>query len=325
MANNANPSFDDIITTTLKKRTGMVADNVTNNNALLSHLQEKGNISLLDGGETIVKELDFQENSTFKFYSGFDILDISPQEVLSAAEYDWKQAATVVNVSGRQMRQNSGLTRMINLVSARVKNAENTMANNISTSIYSDGTGSAGLEIGGLQLLVADDPTTGTVGGIDRAAFSFWRNITFDATTDGGAAADATNIQSYMEQVWIQLVRGSDNPQLIVADSNYFQFFWQSLQTIQRITKVDKGESGFQSLEFNGPGGSAAVMLDQAAPTNHMYFLNSDFIFWDVHQDANFVPLSDRESINQDATVKPIIFMGNLTMSNASLQGVLKD
>lgn len=325
MANNANPSFDDIITTTLKKRTGMVADNVTDNNALLSHLQEKGNISLLDGGETIVKELDFQENSTFKFYSGFDILDISPQEVLSAAEYDWKQAATVVNISGRQQRQNSGRTRMINLVSARVRNAENTMANNISTSIYSDGTGSSGLEIGGLQLLVADDPTTGTVGGIDRAAFSFWQNITFDATTDGGAAADATNIQSYMEQVWIQLVRGSDNPQLIVADSNYFQFFWQSLQTIQRITKVDKGESGFQSLEFNGPGGSATVMLDQAAPTDHMYFLNSDFIFWDVHQDANFVPLSDRESINQDATVKPIIFMGNLTMSNASLQGVLKD
>ncbi len=321
----ANAAFDEIITTTLKNRTGQLADNVLNNNALLRHLQERGNISLVDGGEKLVKELDFAENGTFKYYSGYDILDISPSDVISAAEYDWKQAAVVVTVSGKQMRQNSGRTRMINLISSRVRNAESTLMNNISTGIYSDGTAAAGLEIGGLQLLVADDPTTGIVGGIDRANFSFWRNISFDATTDGGAPADATNIQEFMNSVWIQQVRGSDRPDIIVAASDYFNLFWQSLQTIQRITSTDKGASGFQSLEYNGPGGSAAVMLDQAAPTSHMYFLNTDFLFWDVHQDANFAPLEDRNSINQDAVVKPIIFMGNLTMSNASLQGVLKD
>lgn len=321
----ANSDFDEIITTTLKDRTGKLADNVTNNNALLRHVNQRGNTSLVDGGETLVKELDFAENSTFKFYSGYEVLNIQPSDVLSAAEYDWKQAAVVVTMSGRQMRQNSGRNRVINLIGGRIKNAESTMMNNISTSIYSDGTGSGGLEIGGLQLLVADDPSTGIVGGIDRSSFSFWRNISFDATTDGGAAATSANIQGYMEDVWVQLVRGSDNPDLLVADSAYFNLFWQSLTTIQRITSTDKGTSGFKSLEFNGPGGAAAVMLDQAAPTNHMYFLNSDFLFWDVHQDANFKVMEDRKSINQDAIVKPIIFMGNLTMSNASLQGVLKD
>lgn len=321
----ANAAFDELITTTLKNRTGKLADNVTNNNALLRFLSENGNISLLDGGETIVKELEYAENDTFQFYSGYETLNINPSDVLSAAEFDWKQAACVVTVSGRQMRINSGRNAMINLVGARVKNAEKTMKNNISTSIYSDGTGSSGLEIGGLQLLVADDPSTGTVGGIDRANFAFWRNIAFDATTDGGAAATAALIQGYMSDVWVQLVRGSDSPNLIVADSNYFKLFWDSLTQIQRITGSDKGTSGFESLAFSGPGGTAMVMLDQAAPTDHMYFLNTDFLFWDVHKDANFVPLEDRNSINQDAVVKPQIFMGNLTMSNASLQGVLKD
>lgn len=321
----ANPNFDDILTTTLKDRTGIPADNITNNNAYLRFLDQKGNTSLVDGGETLVKELDFAENGTFKYYSGYDVLDIQPSEVLSAAEFDWKQAAVVVTISGRQMRQNSGTNRVIKLIAARIKNAERTMKNQISIGIYSDGTGSSGLQIGGLQLLVADSPSTGTVGGIDRSAQAFWQNVSFDATTDGGAAATAANIQSYMEQVWVQLVRGADNPTFIVADANYFQLFWNSLTTIQRITSTDKATSGFSSLEFAGPGGSAPVMLDQAAPTNHMYFLNHEFLFWDVHTDANFSPMEDRKSINQDSIVKPIIFMGNMTGSNLGLQGVLKD
>jgi len=322
---SANSNFDEIITTTLRNRTGKIADNVTNNNALLRTLNEKGNIMLEDGGRTLVEELSFAENSTFKYYSGYETLDVSPSDVLSAAEYDWKQAAVAVTISGLEKRKNMGENQKINLITARVQNAENTMTNNLSTGVFSDGTADGGKEVGGLQLLVADDPTTGIVGGINRANFSFWENVAFDATTDGGAAATAANIQDYMNEVWIQLVRGSDSPDTIVADNNYFNLFWQSLQAIQRITSPEKGTSGFKSLEYNGPGGGAPVMLDQAAPTDHMYFLNTDFFFWKVHQDANFAMLEDVRSINQDAIVKQLIWMGNLTQSNSSLQGVLKD
>lgn len=318
----ANSDFDEIITTTLKNRSGKMADNVSNNNALLRFLRESGNTMIEDGGETLVQELDFAENSTFKFYSGYDVLDVAATDVISAAEYDWKQANVNITVSGRQMRQNGGSkTRVINLVNARIKNAESTAANQISTSIYSDGTGSGGLEIGGLQLLVADDPTTGTVGGIDRSTFSFWRNIAFDATTDGGAAATAANIIGYMNDVHVQLIRGSDRTKIIVADSNYYTLYEEALQSIQRITRTDMGESGFETIMYKG----VPVMLDQAAPTNHMYFLNTDFLFWKVHRDANFSFKEEKTSINQDAIVKPLLFMGNLTMSNASLQGILKD
>jgi hypothetical protein len=149
--------------------------------------------------------------------------------------------------------------------------------------------------------------------------------VTYDATTDGGAAAASTNIQGYMNAVWIQLVRGSDSPNVIVADSNYFNHFWESLQSIQRITSPEQGTSGFQSLTYFGPGGSAPVMYDDACPEDHMYFLNTDYLFFRPHTDAFFEPLEQRESINQDAIVRPIIFMGNMTLSNASLQGVLTD
>lgn len=242
---------------------------------------------------------------------------------MTAAEFDIKQAAVTVSISGLEQLQNQSRERMIDLMQSRIRNAERTMSNKLSEGIYSDGTGSSGKQVTGLQSLVADDPSTGTVGGIDGSSFSFWRNQTFDATTDGGSSASASNIKGYMQQLWVDCIRGNDKPDLIVADKNYFQFFWESLTDIQRINRSDSATSGFDSLAFN----TADVIYDgdSGMPSNHMYFLNTDFLFWRPHRDRNMVPLETRMSVNQDAEVVPMVFAGNLTTSNRSLQGVLKD
>jgi hypothetical protein len=182
------------------------------------------------------------------------------------------------------------------------------------------------LQINGLQALVADSPATGTVGGINRATYTFWRNISFDSTTDGGAAATTANIQDYMHRVWLQLVRGTDRTDLIVADNNYYRLYWGSLTPNQRFMSPEMATLGFQSLKYQ----DADVVLDGGygggAPTNHMYFLNTDFLHWRPHSERNFELLSpDRFAVNQDAMVKIIAWAGNLTLSNAFLQGILKD
>lgn len=321
-----NSSINEIATVTLRSRTGKLANNVSKNNALLLRLTEKGKVKPVRGGRTIVQEIEFSENGTFQRYSGYDNLNISPSEVFTAAEYNYAQAAVAVSISGLEMLQNSGKEAIIDLLESRIGNAERTMKNNISVDLYSDGTASGGKQIGGLQLLVADTPTSGTVGGINRATYTFWRNVSFDATTDGLAAATSSNIQSYMNRVWLQLVRGADRPDLIIADNNYFRLYLESLQSIQRITSDKMGQAGFQSLKYM----DADVVLDGGygggAPTNHMYFLNTDYIYFRPHQDRNFVPLDpDRFSVNQDAMVKLIGFAGQLTVSCSFLQGVLKD
>jgi len=180
----ASPNLSEIITTTLRNRTGKLADNVSKNNALLTRLRSKGNVKPVDGGRTIVQELEYAENATFRRYSGYETLNISPSDVFTAAEFNYAQAAVAVSISGLEMLQNSGKNAIIDLLESRIKNAERTLANNIATDIYSDGTADSGKQIGGLQLIVADTSTSGSVGGIDRATYSFWRNITFDATTD---------------------------------------------------------------------------------------------------------------------------------------------
>lgn len=314
----ASPNLSEIVTTTLRNRTGKLADNVTKNNALLYRLSKNGNAKPASGGRTLVKELEYAENSTFQYYSGYEILDVSPSDVFSAAEYDWKQAAVAVTISGLEGRiQNAGKEQIIDLLASRIKNAEKTMMNNIAIGVYGDGTASAGKSIGGLQLLVADDPTTGTVGGINRANWSFWRNAQVHENT-----FDKTTVQHQMNLLWLATLRGKDSTDLIVADNNAFTNYWESLQTIQRITNADMGAAGFRTLEFQGAPVVADGGLGGGMPANHMYFLNTDYLFYQPHSATNMVPMDDVRSINQDATVQMILWAGNMTMSNASLQGV---
>lgn len=269
--------------------------------------------------------MEYAENSTYKRYSGYETLDISPSDVFSAAEFDWKQAAVSVSISGLEELQNSGEAAIIDLLESRIKNAERTMQNNVSSDMYSDGTADGGKQIGGLQSIVADTATN-TVGGINRSTYTFWANYTFDSTTDGGAAATSANIQGYMNGVWLNVVRGTDRPNLIIADNNYFKLYWESLQSIQRIMSTELGEAGFTALKYM----DADVVYDGGyggnAPADHMYFLNCDFIYWRPHTKRNMVPLNpDRFSTNQDAMVKLIAFAGNMTASNCFVQGLLLD
>lgn len=322
-----SPNLSEIVTTTLRNRTGQLADNVTNNTALLMRLKERGKVKLVSGGRSIVQELEYAENGTYKRYSGYETLNISPSDVFTAAEFDWKQAAVAVSISGLEMLQNSGREAVIDLLESRIANAERTMVNSLSADIYSDGTADSGKQIGGLQLLVADSPSTQTnVGGINPTNWTFWRNYSFDCTTDGGSALSTTNVQSYMNNAYVSLCRNTDKPDLIVADNNYYKAYLGSLQTIQRITNDKLAQAGFINLKFMNSDFVLDGGVGGNCPTNHMYFLNTNYIHFRPHRDRNMVPLDpDRFSVNQDAMVKLIGFAGNMTVSNRELQGVIKD
>jgi hypothetical protein len=331
----ASPGLSEIVTTTLRNRTGKLADNMTKNNALLYRMKKRGTIKPVSGGRTIVQELEYAENVTYQRYSGYEVLNISPSDVFTAAEFDWKQASVAVTISGLEGDvQNTGPEAIIDLLSSRIKNAEKTANNEMWGDMYSNGTASGGKQIGGLQLLVADDPTTGTVGGISRVSWNFWRNQKYQTTTDGGSAASAANIQKFMNALHAKLVRQTDRPDLILADTNYYNFYLNSLQAIQRITSNEMGEAGFTSLKYmdadvvldgfaSGAAGVAGTSSAGGCPTNHMYFLNTDYIHYRPHSGRNWVPLETVQSINQDATVRLLVWAGNMTLSNAFLQGVM--
>lgn len=320
----ASPNISEIATMTLESRTGKLADNMSKNNALLNRLKKRGNVKTVSGGTTIRQELEYAANGTVMNYSGYQTLNISPSDVFTSAEFNYAQKAAAISISGLEQLQNSGEERVIELLTSRIKNAEKSLMNSVATDMYSDGTADGGKQIGGLQLLVSKSPTSGTVGGIDRATWSFWQNV---ASAPSGAPT-SSNIQSRMNAVALQLVRGADSPDLIVADSIYYGTYLDSLQAIQRISSEEMAGAGFTSLKYFGAGKATDVVLDGGVgggcPASTMYFLNTDYIHFRPHKDRNFVPIGgDRFATNQDAMVKLIGFAGNMTISNASLQGVL--
>ena len=52
----ANSAITDIIATTIQSRSGELADNLTQNNAILMHLDKKGNVRPFSGGNVIRSE-----------------------------------------------------------------------------------------------------------------------------------------------------------------------------------------------------------------------------------------------------------------------------
>lgn len=340
----ASPNLSEIVTTTLRSRTGELADNMSRNNATLLRLSRRGNAKTFSGGRTIVQELNYADNQTFQWYSGYQSLNISPSQVFSAAEFPIRQAAVAVSISGLEELQNSGEEAIIDLLESRIMNAEDTFMNGLSQGIYGDG--SVTNSVGGLQLLVSSTPTSGVVGGIDRSVWTFWQNQTWSAATNGNTTLSSASILQQMDALWVQLVRGRDYPDLIVADNVTYRYYLNALQAIQRIgpesRAPDLAEYGFTTLKYL----QADVVLDGGfqgfssdplpaqtstsasavggAPSTTMYFLNTRYLFWRPHARRNMVPLDpDRFSVNQDAMIRLIGWAGNMTINNAFLQGVL--
>lgn len=313
-------TFTELVSTTYRNHSKEIADNVSYHNALFRRLTEKGKTRLEDGGLSIVQPLDYAQNSTYQRYSGFDLLNVQASDVITSAEFPWRQVAVNVAASGLEIRTNSGANRIINFVKAKIKNAQRSMANGLSGDLYS--TGTASNQMNGIQALVAD-AGTGTVGGIDSSTWTFWQNQYRSAASSSVTVSAATIEAGMMLPMWLACTRGNDMPDLIVMDPVYFAYYEASQSSLKRYAPSDEGKGGMVAMKYK----TADVFFDSTAsgiPASHGYFLNTDFIELVAHQDANMEIMPELRSVNQDAIVIPILFQGNLVTSNRARQGVIK-
>lgn len=314
-----NSNYTDLITTTLEFLGEEMVDGVSNHNAATAWLKANDGWGTIEGGEKISEPLAYAENSNGMWYSGGEQLAIAGQEEFTAAEFAWKQlAVAIVNTGLETDVQNVGSKRRFDLVKERIKNARRTAANLVATGFFSDGTGTGGKQLTGLQAAIAKTPTTGTYGGINRATATnaFWRN----KFTDVGAlstARTAAQLQADLNAMWYSLVRGSDRPKLIIADAGDTAAYEATLQTNQRFTDPKMAALGFENLKFK----SAVWVMDGNCTADTVYFLNTDYLHVRVAENRNFKALPKRSAVNQDAEVVLLAAALNLTCSNAELQG----
>lgn len=316
----AFPNVSDIVATTIESRSGEIADNVTKNNAALMKLSKRGNVRPFSGGTKIFEELSFAENGNAGYYSGYDLLPVAMQDVISAAEFAIKQAAVPVVMSGLEQLQNAGKEQIIDLMDGRMNVAEASLSNLLAGGVYADGTGSGGKEVTGLNAAVPVNPATGIYGGINRADFAVWRSKSTD--TSGLVAA---TIQAAMNTLWAQLVRGTDHPDLILSDATMWGIYLASLQAQQRFAQAEVGDLGFPTVKYMGTDYVLDGGIGGFCPAGTQFYLNTKYLFWRPHSQRNMVPLAPnkRYAVNQDAEVQIIGWAGNMTCSGAQFQGRL--
>lgn len=291
-----------LLSTTLKKHRKSLVDNIHKSNAVFFALKSNGAIKEEDGGERIVQPLMYGKNDTARSYSGYETLDVTPQEGIDSAEYNWKQYSASIAISGEEERKNGGSSKIIDILDARVKQARMSLTEELSTGLFSDGTGNGSKDLTGLDAMVS---ASGTYGGINSATYTWWQAYV-DSTSEALSLADMRTAFNSAS------LGGKDTPDLIVTTQTLFEKYESLLttnyQTMSAGTKK-LGDAGFQALEFKGQ----PLVWDELCTSTNMYFLNTNHMKLVVHKDANFETTDFVKPENQDARVAQILFMGNLT------------
>lgn len=322
----ASPNLSEILTTTLQDQSEEWFDNFTENNAFFLTLKKKGLIEKVSGGYDLRHPLMYAENSTGMWFTGYQQLDITPQDVLTASQFAWKQYAIAVSASGYEIRVNSGNKHQLKqLLAARIENAKKTMANDLDEALFGDGTGDSGKTLTGIQAALPTSNSTGTYGNISRASWTFWRHIVRQSSAFVSGGRTAANFFSECDAVLNQLVRGREKIDIVLCGNTDFGYGLEALRSRQIITDSKMAEAGFDAFKHRGAefvlcGGNGGHITD-----TYMYFLNTDYWKLQVHSDLFMEPIdpANRTSVDQDALVKLMGSMCNLTNGNLRQQALL--
>ena len=306
MAGNSN--FDTLLSTTLANYRSTLTDNVFTARPLTFKLMEKGRIRMLNGGTKIVEPLIYGQNDTVGSYSGFDTIALTPQTGISAAEYEWKQYAASISMSGIEEAKNNGEQEIINLLEAKIMQAEESLREGFNEMFFADGTGNSSKDWNGLANLVE---ATGTVGNIDPATNTWW------ASYEENTSAALTLAQ--MSTAYNTVSVGNDHPDVLLTTQTLFEKYEGLLMPLLRYTDSKTADAGFQNLLFK----SAPVMYDVHCPAGTFFFLNSKYITLVGHSGKWFQQTEFIRPEDLDARYALIMCYGNLTLRNRAKQGKL--
>lgn len=301
--------FDSILATTLKNYLPKLEDNVFTARPLVFFLKQAGQIRTISGGNKIVLPLIYAQNSTVGSYQAYDVIPTTPQDGISAAEYSWKQFAVSISISGIEEAMNNGEEEIIDLLEAKIMQAEESVLESMDSMFFGDGTGNGGKNWNGLGNLVNQNATT--VGNIDPATNAFWQsniNTTTEALT-----------LSRMETMYNTASVGNDRPNVVLTTQALYEKYNGLLQPQLRYTDTRTADAGFENLVFHG----APVTYDTYCPSGVMFMLNSKYLRLVGHKNVWFKPTPFKRPENQDARYAQILSYGEFTVSNRKRQSVL--
>jgi hypothetical protein len=297
-----------LLTTTLENRRKDIQDAIFNDLATIRILKEKGQV-VIDGGATIVTPLMYGKNTTAQFYNGYDQLDTTPQEGFTTAQYKWKEAAVSISVSNREVSiQNQGPSAVLNIVQQKINQATLSLKDLINTALYA--ASPASTDIGSLATTV---DATSSIGDINSTTYSWWQS---DVNASGSFAGQG---RADMLTLYNALLTAGDAPDFIVTNPTVHAYYEGSLVPQIRYQSTESGDSSFKKLYFK----NLPVLMDVAATSGVMYFLNSSNLQLYVSSNNNLKMTDWVKPSNQTAKVSQLIMACELATNNRRRLGKL--
>jgi hypothetical protein len=328
-----DPNLGQVTATAWENQIGKKPnDNIYNSRAFFFSLAGGGDAGLkkgvgfegreaANGGRVFDFPLEYATNSTFKSYSEMETLDTTRVDVFDAARYDWKLCAGTVVWSDLEELRAAGESGKIDLIAGKLESGKNSHINSMNQQLLGDGTGNGGKDMSGIKQIIAAAPTSGTVGGINRANFSFWRNKQTSAT-----GTNFDTLRAGMRSIYNQCSRGGmiDAPTAALTTRTVFQGYESLLLPNERFTvenKANNGQGAFEnaSLKFKG----ASIFYDEDLDTDNLYFYNPKFLKL-IYLKGAWMKMKDRiEPANQLAVIQRVFTVGNLATNNSRRLGVV--
>jgi hypothetical protein len=325
--------FDVLVTTTLDKVRPVLRDQISNENVLLAWLNSKARVTL-DGGTVIRRPLLFAFNDTVGSYSGYDIIDTTPQEGMGWAEFPWAQHAGSITISGEEVKKNRGAAQLINLLQAKVDQLKLSVADDLNAMLYADGTGNSQKDMIGLKGIVSNGTqnaaaaTNVNLGGIDAATNTWWKSVVrtaaVDLTTFDGVQA--------MNNVVNTIRVNRSKVDIELTTQAVFEAYEALAVPNVRFNDLKLADLGFMGLAHK----AAEITFDPDAPATGtindgtvtisgggaIFFLNSERLEFVQHEESWLTPTDFVRPYNQDAKVALILSMGNLITDSRRSHGI---
>ena len=314
-------TWDAAWTLTMRKNRGRFSDIIFDEYPLLSALRRRGKVEIEDGGKEFQEDVMYAKNSG-TWFSGYDSVNQAAVSGITAAFFPPRYFSVPVTISMTEEVESDAVGSK-KLLAAKQEQSMLTVRDTISASMF----GSAGSkEMLGLQDIVADNPTSGTVGGINRANVTGWRNQ-YDTTATTFLNMLSSNVFSgwdLVTQVYNNCSSGGDQPDIIVSPLDIQSDIESSRMSVGYTNLVDGSSKANQLGEPGDPKFKKAVCFsDRDVAADHMYLLNTKWLKLKVMRRLNFAKTPFQQNTFQHAKVGHVVFGGQMTTSNPRRLGVI--
>lgn len=251
----------------------------------------KGNISIPVTFDYTTSIAGFTHNDTVSYANpantkraSFPWKEIHAGISLTLTELKHDGLSVVDSSNGASTSKHSerDLTVLTGLLDEKLKDMTEGWARSFNEMLWLDGTQDAKV-VPGITSLITDDPTTGTVGGIDRATNAKWRNRSAVGANAIVWISGQQKVSEFLRKEVRQLTRFGGKPSLVLCGSGFLEYLDKEITskgvyTQEGFSKSDT-DIGLAGITMRGIGTFVYdPTLDDLGFQNRAYFIDQSNI-----------------------------------------------